>query len=235
MPESTSTTGRSKGRETLDDWLKRQEARPCACGCGELVIPKKSHHRSGIPKYIQGHHVRVKHSNYRGVDKWVSSEQGKHFCVCGCNQPIKIQAPHHRNGIPRYLPNHHPRPSLGIGSDHPNFRKDRDRMRRGGADFTPATRAAIRERCGGKCVRCRSSGKLEYDHIVPVTDGGGAEASNGQLLCRECHRLKTLFEHVLLRSPDGIRRFFRSLIAFVEFAEQEFICNADNRNTANIP
>jgi hypothetical protein len=40
--------------------------------------------------------------------QWVIENQGKHFCQCGCNQPIKILPYHHHptRGIPKYL-NHH--------------------------------------------------------------------------------------------------------------------------------
>ena len=44
-------------------------------------------------------------------------------------------------------------------------------------------------------VRCATCGAVtpdwHADHIVPIKDGGAHEASNLQLLCEECHKVKT--------------------------------------------
>ncbi len=61
-----------------------------------------------------------------------------------------------------------------------------------------ATRIGIKEsvrhevwrRDGGKCVRCQSRVKLEFDHIVPVSKGGSDTARNIELLCETCNRKK---------------------------------------------
>jgi 5-methylcytosine-specific restriction endonuclease McrA len=46
------------------------------------------------------------------------------------------------------------------------------------------------------CVVCLSKGRTtlgqELDHIVPISKGGSNEDSNLQMLCSECHYLKTL-------------------------------------------
>ena len=55
---------------------------------------------------------------------------------------------------------------------------------------------------GGKCtgwrshptkhfVRCHSNKKLEIDHIHELRHGGTNDFDNFQLLCHECHRIKT--------------------------------------------
>src|SRR5271157_134361 len=46
------------------------------------------------------------------------------------------------------------------------------------------------QRDGGRCVKCRSQEKLEYDHIIPIALGGSNTARNIQLLCEKCNRLK---------------------------------------------
>ncbi len=46
-------------------------------------------------------------------------------------------------------------------------------------------------RDGGKCVRCGSKEKLEYDHIIPISKGGSNTARNIELLCEKCNREKS--------------------------------------------
>jgi hypothetical protein len=45
-------------------------------------------------------------------------------------------------------------------------------------------------RDGGKCVKCGSQEKLEYDHVIPLSKGGSNTARNIQLLCEKCNRSK---------------------------------------------
>lgn len=46
------------------------------------------------------------------------------------------------------------------------------------------------QRDGGRCVKCGSQEKLEYDHIIPLAKGGSNTARNIQLLCENCNRSK---------------------------------------------
>ena len=46
------------------------------------------------------------------------------------------------------------------------------------------------QRDHGKCVKCGSTEKLEFDHIIPVAKGGDVTERNIQLLCIQCHRSK---------------------------------------------
>ena len=39
-------------------------------------------------------------------------------------------------------------------------------------------------------VECGSKEQLEYDHIIPVSRGGGNTERNIQLLCETCNRSK---------------------------------------------
>ena len=53
-----------------------------------------------------------------------------------------------------------------------------------------SVRLFVWQRDQGKCVRCGSREKLEYDHIIPVAEGGSDTERNIQLLCESCNRKK---------------------------------------------
>jgi hypothetical protein len=49
-------------------------------------------------------------------------------------------------------------------------------------------RRAVWIRDQGRCSRCGSRERLEYDHIIPVSQGGGNTERNIELLCEVCNR-----------------------------------------------
>lgn len=51
-------------------------------------------------------------------------------------------------------------------------------------------RLFVWQRDEGQCVRCGSRARLEYDHIIPVVEGGSSTERNIQLLCETCNRQK---------------------------------------------
>ena len=52
-------------------------------------------------------------------------------------------------------------------------------------------------KAGWRCEKCGRAGRLECDHVKPVSAGGEEwEASNLQALCRQCHVEKTRSEAV---------------------------------------
>ncbi len=46
------------------------------------------------------------------------------------------------------------------------------------------------QRDRGRCVKCSSQKSLEFDHIIPLSKGGGNTTRNIQLLCEKCNREK---------------------------------------------
>ncbi len=52
-------------------------------------------------------------------------------------------------------------------------------------------RREVWRRDQGRCVKCESRDKLEFDHIIPVSKGGSNTARNVELLCQDCNRRKS--------------------------------------------
>ncbi|MFH1934952.1 MAG: HNH endonuclease [Pseudomonadota bacterium] len=66
--------------------------------------------------------------------------------------------------------------------------KIQDRMDR----YIPSSvRREVWRRDQGMCVNCGNRKNLEYDHIIPVSEGGSNTARNIELLCEECNRKKS--------------------------------------------
>ena len=53
-----------------------------------------------------------------------------------------------------------------------------------------SVRHEVWRRDEGRCVDCGSRDRLEFDHIVPVSEGGSNTARNLELRCESCNRRK---------------------------------------------
>src|SRR3989338_8871025 len=53
-----------------------------------------------------------------------------------------------------------------------------------------SVRLFVWQRDEGQCVKCGSREKLEFDHIIPISEGGSNTERNIQLLCETCNREK---------------------------------------------
>ena len=56
--------------------------------------------------------------------------------------------------------------------------------------ISEAVRMFVWRRDEGKCAECGSRADLEFDHIIPVVEGGATTERNIQLLCGLCNRKK---------------------------------------------
>ena len=61
-------------------------------------------------------------------------------------------------------------------------------MQRG--TIPPDVKQLVWKRDGGACCACGSGVELQYDHVIPVSLGGGSTEDNLQILCGPCNRRK---------------------------------------------
>jgi len=70
------------------------------------------------------------------------------------------------------------------------FKQKRAKVTYGRQPIPERVRHEVWRRDQGRCVKCGSQMRLEYDHIVPVSRGGSNTARNLQVLCETCNRRK---------------------------------------------
>lgn len=66
-----------------------------------------------------------------------------------------------------------------------------------------ATKRTVWLAAGGRCGRCGSQHRLQYDHIQPYALGGSAGANNIQLLCRGCNLRRGVKTYGVQRMRPG--------------------------------
>ena len=52
-------------------------------------------------------------------------------------------------------------------------------------------RKIVWKRDNGQCAKCGGDNDLHYDHIIPVSKGGGTSIDNLEILCEECNLSKS--------------------------------------------
>jgi hypothetical protein len=52
-------------------------------------------------------------------------------------------------------------------------------------------RTFVWQRDAGRCVQCNAGEDLQFDHVIPVSKGGGNADNNLQILCGPCNRQKS--------------------------------------------
>ena len=55
----------------------------------------------------------------------------------------------------------------------------------------PEVRSFVWQRDEGRCVQCNAEEDLQFDHVIPVSRGGGNAENNLQILCGPCNRQKS--------------------------------------------
>jgi hypothetical protein len=79
-------------------------------------------------------------------------------------------------------------PNLGWYSTMPSQMIQRSNAR----EPIPAhVRRIVWERDDGQCVQCGNTRDLHFDHIIPVSLGGGNSVENIQILCQHCNLRKS--------------------------------------------
>ena len=83
-------------------------------------------------------------------------------------------------------------------------KRERDARTYGSAEYK-RNRALVRRRSGGRCEMlaggrmCGSRDRVQCDHVVPKSQGGGNGLENLRDLCHACHAAKTAAESAAAR------------------------------------
>ncbi|TFH03861.1 MAG: HNH endonuclease [Candidatus Thorarchaeota archaeon] len=90
-------------------------------------------------------------------------------------------------------PYHEIRPKPMIPSQilvDPRTKKYRLRKQRNRQKLPAAIQVSVWERFGGMCVNCGAMDGLQFDHIIPISQGGSNSIENLQILCASCNQKK---------------------------------------------
>lgn len=183
-------------------WATTQASKICACGCDQTIRPLPRHRYTGVPRYLPWHGNRDpdRRKRSRVISQWLRENAGKHICACGCGEAIPLRREHFRHGPPQHIQRHYARMKKGTRrtdvAGRPLVNK------RYLAYFPSTTKQIVGDAFAWRCAWCRETELLEFDHWIPVAEGGTADIENCLPLCPTCHRWKTL----VARSHHELRR-----------------------------
>ena len=96
--------------------------------------------------------------------------------------------------------------------------QDLEKRRQWHRDYKKMRRQKIKDYLGNKCVGCGTSENLQFDHIDRKNkkfiisnnvnrnwEDLTAEADKCQLLCKECHRIKSIVNHDCVSVRNGYK------------------------------
>lgn len=176
----------------------------CSNECRELAIKtsKKKYKKSENGKesqkrYISGNSYKEKEKRYRGSKK-AKSLAVKRSKRCLENNAHLQEAKKERDRL--YGRSETGREINKIssakyrktekGKQVAKNSKSRRRQAERAGNITLSQWSGVLERYRNKCANCGCSGKLELDHIYPLSKGGAHCVSNIQPLCRSCNASK---------------------------------------------
>jgi 5-methylcytosine-specific restriction endonuclease McrA len=163
-------------------------------------------------RFIIGHqhHNKVGNRRNHAIDKWLAAII-QTLCKCGCGGYVQISRYHYYRGIPEYIHGHHSNTEqfkaerrvyneTHLGEMSSRWVEDRSKVRTWRKNFLLSQKREIYVRDNGICRSCGTFTlfnvnkydplKANFDHVVPIKDGGKTEVLNGQTLCLICHKFK---------------------------------------------
>lgn len=97
------------------------------------------------------------------------------------------------------------RPQHAVSSPSPSRRTSSSSTKVSAPRFIPAqTRREVYSRDQSQCRQCGSKHALQIDHIRPIAKGGSNDASNLQLLCRNCNLSKAIQDFGLKKMSQHV-------------------------------
>lgn len=80
--------------------------------------------------------------------------------------------------------------NLKWNNRNPEYAKIARHNRRAAGTMNPNAFQILGDKYGFFCLKCKSTEKLEIDHVVPVSKQGTNDMNNLQILCMTCNRVK---------------------------------------------